>query len=41
MAPEYYDPIINSPDKMTFFYIFAGLEIAAIFWIRNIINIDA
>lgn len=41
MAPEYFKPVYDSPDRMTILYIFMGLELAAAFWIRIIINIDA
>lgn len=39
--PEYYKPVYDSPDKMMYFYVFMGLELIAVFWIRIIINIDA
>ena len=41
LNPEYFNPIYKSPDRMTFLYIFLGLELTATFWIRLIINIDA
>jgi tight adherence protein B len=41
LNPEYFKPIYKSPDRMTYLYIFLGLELTAAFWIRLIINIDA
>jgi tight adherence protein B len=41
ITPEYYKPVYDSPDKMMYFYVFMGLELIAVFWIRIIINIDA
>jgi tight adherence protein B len=41
LGPDYFKPIYDSPDRMTYLYIFMGLELAAAFWIRIIINIDA
>jgi tight adherence protein B len=41
LNPEYFKPIYKSPDRMTYLYIFLGLELTATFWIRFIINIDA
>jgi tight adherence protein B len=39
--PEYFKPVYDSPDRMTYLYIFMGLEFSAAFWIRRIITIDA
>ena len=41
LAPEYFKPVYDSPDRMTILYVFMGLELIAAFWIRIIINIDA
>jgi tight adherence protein B len=39
--PDYFKPVYDSPDRMTFLYIFMGMELSAAFWIRRIITIDA
>ncbi len=39
--PDYFKPVYDSPDKMTYLYIFMGLEFSAAVWIRRIITIDA
>jgi tight adherence protein B len=39
--PDYFKPVYDSPDRMTYLYIFMGLEFSAAFWIRRIITIDA
>jgi tight adherence protein B len=39
--PDYFKPVYDSPDRMTYLYIFMGLELSAAFWIRRIITIDA
>ena len=39
--PEYFKPVYDSPDRMTYLYVFLTLELIAAFWIRSIINIDA
>lgn len=39
--PDYYNLVYESPDRMTFLFVFLGLELAATIWIRIIINIDA
>lgn len=41
MNPDYFKPVYDSPDRMTYLYIFMGLELSAAFWIRRIITIDA
>ena len=41
LGPEYFKPVYDSPDRMTYLYIFMGLELVAAFWIRIIITIDA
>ncbi|MDD5321407.1 MAG: type II secretion system F family protein [Methylococcales bacterium] len=41
LNPGYFKPVFESPDRMTYVYIFLGLELVAAYWIRNIINIDA
>jgi len=38
---EYFKPVYDSPDRMTYLYIFMGMEISAAFWIKRIITIDA
>ncbi|MGZ5621790.1 MAG: type II secretion system F family protein [Methylobacter sp.] len=38
---EYFKPVYDSPDRMTYLYIFMGMELSAAFWIRRIITIDA
>jgi tight adherence protein B len=38
---EYFKPVYDSPDRMTYLYIFMGMEFSAAFWIRRIITIDA
>jgi tight adherence protein B len=38
---DYFKPVYDSPDRMTYLYIFMGMEISAAFWIRRIITIDA
>jgi tight adherence protein B len=38
---EYFKPVYDSPDRMTYLYIFVGMELSAAFWIRRIITIDA
>jgi tight adherence protein B len=40
MSPDYFKLVYLSPHKMTFLYIFIGLEVVATIWIRKIINID-
>jgi tight adherence protein B len=39
--PDWFKPVYDSPDRMTYLYIFMGLELSAAFWIRRIITIDA
>jgi tight adherence protein B len=39
--PDYFKPVYDSPDRMTYLYIFMGMELSAAFWIRRIITIDA
>lgn len=39
--PDYFKPVYDSDDRMTYLYIFMGLELIATFWIRLIVNIDA
>lgn len=39
--PDYFKPVYDSPDRMTYLYIFMGLELSAAVWIRRIITIDA
>lgn len=41
MNPDYFKPVYDSPDRMTYLYIFMGMEVSAAFWIRRIITIDA
>ncbi len=41
MNPDYFKPVYDSPDRMTYLYIFMSLELSATFWIRRIITIDA
>ncbi|MCK9620595.1 MAG: type II secretion system F family protein [Methylobacter sp.] len=41
LNPDYFKPVYDSPDRMTYLYIFMGLELSAAFWIRRIITIDA
>jgi len=38
---DYFKPVYDSPDRMTYLYIFMGMEISAAFWIKRIITIDA
>ena len=40
MNGEYFKPLYESPDRMTYLGIFLGLEVVAGIWIRFIINID-
>jgi tight adherence protein B len=39
--PDYFKPVYDSPDRITYLYIFMGFEFSAAFWIRRIITIDA
>ena len=41
LNPGYFDPLYKSTDREMVLAVFLGLEIAAMFWIRFIINIDA
>jgi tight adherence protein B len=41
MNPDYFKPVYDSPDRMTYLYIFMSMEFSAAFWIRRIITIDA
>ncbi|MFI3189633.1 hypothetical protein BCS42_05530 [Crenothrix sp. D3] len=41
MAPDYFKPVYESPDRLMYLYIFMGLEFVAALWIRVIITIDA
>ena len=41
LSPDYFVSLYNAPNKLDYLEIFFGLEITAIIWIRQILNLDA